>query len=99
MSKAEQLADYCEGLATDIEVSHYTHDLLASAALLRAQDAAIKLAVGALDSQKLDVTTRLQHHENIRADDDQYEDPEEWALRDALKELNTAIAKLWEVQG
>jgi len=35
MSEALRLAEYCEGLASEIDHSHFTHDLLASAEALR----------------------------------------------------------------
>lgn len=48
----------------------------------------------ALEAQKEYIESRLSVHDNIRADDDQYEDPEEWELRPKLKSVLEALAIL-----
>lgn len=48
----------------------------------------------ALEQQKDYIESRLSAHDNIRADDDQYEDPEEWELRPKLKFVVEALAIL-----
>jgi hypothetical protein len=43
-----------------------------------------------------DVQDALAPHDNIRSDDSQYEDPEEWWLRPLLRNLKATIQQLDE---
>ena len=48
--------------------------------------------VSYLESALSEVNEMLSVHDNIRADDGQYEDPEEWWLRPVKQHIEAALA-------
>lgn len=46
---------------------------------------------GIIEEFRATILTRLQAHQNIRNDDSQYEDPEEWELRELLSQIDAIL--------
>lgn len=47
-----------------------------------------------LEALLSEVNAELAVHDNIKADDDQYEDPQEWWLRPLKRQLQEAITSI-----